>query len=44
MLRFDDNAVIDCLFEDIPSDDQSFNSVDNSDDDRDYLPPKRPFL
>lgn len=35
-----EQAITEYLYEDLPSDDQSFTSEDNSDDDRDYVPPQ----
>jgi len=37
MSRLDSNAITECLYDDIPSDDQSYASGDSVDD-RDYLP------
>jgi len=43
-LKLNENAIVDCLYEDLPSDDESCTTVDNIDDDRDYLPPQKAIM
>lgn len=43
-LYLNENAIVDCLYEDLPSDDQSCTTVDDTDDDQDYLPPQKAII
>jgi len=37
-LKLNENSIVDCIYKDLPSDDQSCTTVDDTDDDQDYLP------
>uniref|UniRef100_A0A2S2PW87 PiggyBac transposable element-derived protein 4 n=1 Tax=Sipha flava TaxID=143950 RepID=A0A2S2PW87_9HEMI len=43
-LQLNENSIVDCLYEDLPSDDQSCTTVDDTDDDQDYLPPQKAII
>ncbi|XP_015377256.1 PREDICTED: piggyBac transposable element-derived protein 1-like [Diuraphis noxia] len=43
-MQLNESSIVDCLYEDLPSDDQSCTTVDDTDDDQDYLPPQKAIM
>jgi len=43
-LQLNESSIVDCLYEDLLSDDQSCTTVDDTNDDQDYLPPQKAIM
>jgi hypothetical protein len=43
-LQLNENSVCDCVYNDLPLDDQSYTTVDDTDENQDYLPLQKAIM